>query len=65
MGTIYNISNIQNIIRQGGYKFKGGVSHTYKEWQELGYQVKAGEKAVGFTNDGLAWFTLDQVVKVD
>jgi hypothetical protein len=39
-------------------------SHTYAEWQALGFQVRIGQKATGFTTDGAAWFSSDQVREI-
>ncbi|UUO25443.1 hypothetical protein FGD67_21160 [Colwellia sp. M166] len=38
--------------------------HTYEKWQELGYQVKKGQKAA-YRFYGNNIFTRDQVVNVD
>lgn len=38
--------------------------HTYEKWQELGYQVKKGEKAA-YRFYGNNIFTRDQVVNSD
>ena len=38
--------------------------HTYDKWQELGYQVKKGEKAA-YKYYGQSIFTKDQVFKVN
>lgn len=37
------------------------MEQTYKEWSDDGYQVKKGETAVGFNEDGEALFHEDQV----
>jgi len=38
--------------------------HTYEKWQELGYQVKKGERH-SFNYYGNKCFTRDQVVRID
>ena len=38
--------------------------HTYDKWQELGFQVKKGERH-SFNHYGNKCFTRDQVVKID
>ena len=38
--------------------------HTYDKWQELGYQVKRGEKH-SFNYFGNKCFTRDQVVRIN
>ena len=80
-GAEYRGENAEVLMRMElAAKYKHGTWATYKQWQELGFQVRKGEKGIGlkfFTRDergengdvekkgGLRFFRVFNIAQVD
>jgi hypothetical protein len=75
MSRLTNAEIIALEANKRGYNYNGSNIHTYKEWLDLGHQVKQGQTAFIKTylwNSGTnrrkilqGLFTIEQVVKVN